>query len=76
MRPSTRLQKVADSWVMRRALSHSMMAFRRELPDSRTIQSWISSARASMISTARFSTAARSSGRRAAHSCCAVAAAA
>ncbi|MCY1527072.1 hypothetical protein D9M68_621260 [compost metagenome] len=53
MRPCTRLGKDADSRVMARAAPHSSVAFRRVLPDSRMIQSMISSRRRSNTSTTR-----------------------
>ncbi|VTL98310.1 Uncharacterised protein [Pseudomonas aeruginosa] len=62
MRPCTRAGNDADSRLMARAAPHSISAFRRVLPDSRMIQSTISSRRRSNTSTTLYSTAARAEG--------------
>ena len=68
MRPCTRFGRLADSRVMARAAPHSICALMRVLPDSRMIQSIISSRRSSKIFTASSSTRARSAGAVVAHS--------
>ena len=62
MRPCTRLGRLAASWVMARAAPHSIWALIRVLPDSRIIQSMISSRRSSKMRTASSITLLRKAG--------------